>query len=345
MQLQSTLTVSGSAIDGNSAGEDGGGSYAISSSVDMMEDASLSGNMAASRGGGLCLQTSTLTVSGSAIDGNSAGGNGGGSCAISSSAVNLREGASVSGNTATTSGGGLYLQESTLTVGRSAIDGNSAGRDGGGVHARTSSTVTLGDGTLVSRNTARGSGGGLGLLTSSSLATAGSVSLFGNAAIGTGSIGGGIAASTSTVRLGSGDTDLSNNTAAVDGGALALIDGSTLSDSGDADLGCLLTVRHNTAESGNGGGIAVSGDSSVALGVSTAVFSQNTAAQHGGSGGGLFIGAGPVEFDSSKAMAFTVAKVTFWRLNLVDNASPTGDGGGVCAVAVGVVFSNAYDRV
>jgi hypothetical protein len=311
----------------------------------MMEDASLSGNTAASSGGGLFLQTSTLTVSGSAIDGNSAGEDCGGSCAISSSAVNLHQGAAVSGNTAASRGGGLYLQESTLTVSGSAIDGNSAGEDGGGVHARTSSTVTLGDGTSVSRNTARGIGGGLGLLSSSSLATAGSVSLYGNAAIGRSSIGGGIAASTSPVRLGAGATDISNNTAAVDGGALALIEGSTLSDSGDAALGCHLTVRHNTAETGNGGGFSVSGDSSIALGVSTAVFSQNTAAQHGGSGGGLFIGAGPVEFDSSKAMAFNVAKVTFWRLNLVDNASPTGDGGGVCAVAVGAVFSNAYDRV
>ena len=106
-----------------------------------------------------------------------------------------------------------------------------------------------------------------------------------------------------------------------------ITEGSSLTDAGDAALDCLLTVRHNKAETGNGGGYAVSGDSSVSLPVSTAVFSQNVAAQQGG---GLFIGAGAAEFDSSKAKEFGVAKVTFWRLDLVDNASPTGDGGGVC---------------
>ena len=80
-------------------------------------------------------------------------------------------------------------------------------------------------------------------------------------------------------------------------------------------------MRHNKAETGNGG---VSGDSFVSIPVSTAVFSQNVAAQQGG---GLFIGAGPAEFDSSKAMEFSVAKVTFWRLDLVDNAAPTIDVG------------------
>ena len=201
------------------------------------------------------------------------------------------------------------------------------------MRAQTSSAVILGDGTSVSRNTARGSsGGGLSLIISSSLTTAGRVRIRTNSAIGS---GGGVAASTSTVRLGAGNTDLSHNTAAADGGALALSEGSSLTDAGDAALGCLLTVRHNKAETGNGGGYAVSGDSSVSLPVSTAVFSQNVAAQQGG---GLFIGAGPAEFDSSKAMECSVAKVTFWRLDLVDNAAPTGDGGGVCVVVYGKYF-------
>jgi hypothetical protein len=323
---KSTLSVSQSAIDGNRAGASGGGAYVYSSSTANLQDgACVSGNMAENSGGGLYVSQSTLSVSGSAIDRNSAGGSGGGAYASSSSAVNLQDGASFRGNTAALTGGGLSLQESTLTVARSDIDGNSAGGDGGGVCAQTSSIVTLGDGTSLLRNTARNNGGGLGLLKSSSLATAGSVRLCWNAAIGIGSIGGGIAASTSILRLGAGATDFSNNTAAVDGGALALIEGSTLSDSGDPALSCLLTVRHNTAETGSGGGMVVSGDSSVALGASTAVFSQNTAAQQGG---GLFIRAGQAEFDSSKATYLIAAKITLLRLDLVDNAATTGDGGG-----------------
>ena len=224
------------------------------------------------------------------------------------------------------------MQESILTVSTSVIDRNSAGDKGGGVRAQTSSAVTLGDGTSVSRNTARNSGGGLGLLKSSSLTTVGRVRIHANSAIGSGGSGGGVAASTSTVRLGAGNIDLSYNTAAADGGALTLSEGSSLTDAGDAALGCLLTVHHNKAETGNGGGYTVSGDSSVSLPVSTAVFSQNVAAHQGG---GLFIAAGPAEFDSSKAMECSVAKVTFWRLDLVDNAASTGDGGGVCVVVCG----------
>jgi hypothetical protein len=103
----------------------------------------------------------------------------------------------------------------------SAIDDNTAGADGGGVYAISSSTVTLGDGASVSRNTARGNGGGLSLLKTSSLAIAGRVIVSGNAATGSTSVGGGIAASTSTVRLGSA-AEIAHNTAAVDGEALAL---------------------------------------------------------------------------------------------------------------------------
>jgi predicted outer membrane repeat protein len=272
------------------------------------------------------VQQSTLVVSSSIINNNvAATGDGGGVLALSFSTVHLQDSASVSGNTAGNHGGGLYVQQSTLTSSKSAIDDNTAGADGGGVQAETSSTVTLGDGASVSRNTARGNGGGLSLLTSS-LATAGRVSVRDNAATGSSSVGGGIAASTSTVRLGSGSAaEIAHNTAAVDGGALALSENSTLADSGDPAFACLLTVHHNTASKGSGGGLVVSGDSSVTLAASTAVFSQNTAAHQGG---GLFIRAGQSEFDSSKATYSIVAKVTFWRLDLVGNTATTGDGGG-----------------
>ena len=249
---ESTLTVKGSAINGNTAGTgNGGGVLAIElATVDLREGASVSGNTASYNGGGLCLQDSTLAVNGGAIDVNSAGGGGGG-VALMRSTAHLQEGASVSGNTAVDNGGGLKLQdESTLTVAGSAINDNGAGRDGGGVRAQESSTVELRDGASVSRNKVRGNGGGLSLIQTSSLSTAGRVSLRGNAAILTSSIGGAVAASTAIVFLGAGASDLSHNTAALDGGALALIEGSTLSDSGDAALGCLLTVHNNTAEKG-----------------------------------------------------------------------------------------------
>ena len=268
---------------------------------------------------------SDLTVVGGSIDTNIAGRSGGGVMAISLSTVSLREGANVSNNTAARGGGGLFVQASTLNVSDSGIYLNGAGGDGGGgVLAETKSIVTLGDRTSISHNTARGNGGGLGLLESSSLATDGRVTIYGNAARGS-SIGAGLAALTSTVRLGAGETDLSYNSAASDGGAIALVEGSSLTDSGDPARACFLTVRHNTA-SGNGGGVAVSGDSSFSLVVSTAVFERNEAAKQGG---GLFIGSAQTEFSASQAMEYKVSRATMWRLDLVDNLAPAGDGGGV----------------
>jgi predicted outer membrane repeat protein len=327
---ESTLVVSNSKINNNVAATgNGGGMYALSfSTVHLQDIASVSGNtVAKGYGGGLHVQQSTLVVSSSKINNNVAvTGDGGGVHAHFFSTVHLRDNASVSGNTAVNHGGGLYVRQSTLTSSKSAIDDNTAGADGGGVRAQTSSTVTLGDGASVSRNTARGNGGGLSLLTTSSLATAGRVSVRDNAATGSSSVGGGIAASTSTVRLGSGSAaEIAHNRAAVDGGALALSENSTLADSGDPAFACLLTVHHNTASKGSGGGLVVSGDSSVTLAASTAVFSQNTAAQQGG---GLFIRAGQTEFDKSRVMEYSMGKVTFWRLDLVGNTATTGDGGG-----------------
>jgi hypothetical protein len=341
---QTRLTINGSAVNNNSAGGERGGVVALSfSNVNIFAGSSVSGNTAGSRAGGLAVSQSTLVVSQSNINNNVATkGHGGGVLALLFSTVNLREGTSVIGNKAS-SGGGLYVEQSTLVVSGSVIDDNTAGVDGGGVQAQTSSTVTLGDGASVSRNTAHGNGGGLSLLLTSSLAIAGRVSVRGNAATGSTSIGGGIAASTSTVRLGSGcAAEIANNTAAADGGALALTENSTLSDSGDAALACLLTVHNNAAAKGSGGGLVVSGDSVVTLGASTAVFSQNTAAQQGG---GLFIRAGQSEFDASKATYSIVAKSTFWRLDLVGNTAMTGDGGGKYSVSFLLPFWNAKCQI
>ena len=337
----STLTAFRTIIDYNTAADSrveeesdgGGGILALSSTVELLDGSSVSHNTATSgSGGGINLADSTLMVAESVIDGNSAYKGGGMYLWSYGCTVSLRNGASVSGNTARY-GGGLYMLESIFMVSGSAIEGNSARVAGGGLYVTTTSTVTLGDGTSVSRNMAHGSGGGLNILKSSPLNIAGRVRLHSNMAIGSRGIGGALAASKSPVNLGAGAIDLCHNTATVDGGAMALTEGSSITDSGDAALVCLLTVHHNQAETGNGGGFAVSGDSSISLLVSTAVFTQNVAVQQGGSGGGIFIGAASqAKFDTTTMQFLIDARATFWRLDLVDNAAPSGDGGGVCDV-------------
>jgi hypothetical protein len=143
------------------------------------------------------------------------------------------------------------------------------------------------------------------------------------------------AQTSSTVTLGDG-ASVSRNTARGNGGGLSLL--SSLATAGRVSVrdnaatgsssvggGIAASTSTDTASKGSGGGLVVSGDSSVTLAASTAVFSQNTATHQGG---GLFIRAGQSEFDSSKATYSIVAKVTFWRLDLVGNTATTGDGGG-----------------
>lgn len=299
---------------GNNGRERGGGVGATSWSNIDLRGVVIGANMA-QVGGGLYLQGSTLVAAVSAIDGNRAE-RGAGIFAVTLSTIDLRDGTSCSGNTASLSFGGcVSLQESTLVASSATIQNNMANTYGGGLHAFRASTITIADGTEVSHNMAR-DGGGLYLTEQCSLDFTGRVSLHGNAA---GLVGGGIAADRSSSLRFSGNTILSHNTATADGGAIALLKSSTLTDSGDAALGCLLTVLYNSAK-GNGGGLYVSGDSSVSLSVSTAVISHNVAAKQGG---GLFVDIRAAESDEC-----IVAKVMLWRLDLVNNTAPTGDGGG-----------------
>ena len=182
--LESVLAASNTTIDDNEAGTIGGGVCAHSgSTVTLTEGTSVRGNTAAD-GGGLYVIESVLAASGAAIDDNEAGyEHGGGVMAVFYSTVTLAEGTFVRGNRAAVDGGGLFVELSELTVSGAAIEGNTADLDGGGVQAQTSSTVTLTEGTSVYGNTAGYDGGGIRLLSASSLRTSSGTVIAGNAAL------------------------------------------------------------------------------------------------------------------------------------------------------------------
>ena len=337
----SILKATGSKISSNRCS---GGVWARGDSLIELINTSVVGNVGKD-GGGLFVVESTLIVEGSVIEGNTATGRGGGVYAFKSH-FELHNDSSVSGNSAggvvggaweprgtgflvpesdLACGGGLFIAESHLTISNSRISRNFALHNGGGVESEFALSVTLSDGASVSHNSAGGSGGGLSLGTSSSFDIEGRVSISSNEARSADAAGGGIWASTSTVSLGAGVIDLHNNTAGQHGGAVALFDGSVLADLGNDVL--VLTVRRNTAVRGNGGGFAVSGDSSVSI--RSAKVSQNVAGAHGG---GLFVGSSKAEID--KATLYEVPKLSFWNLELVHNSAPMGNGGGLCAFSI-----------
>jgi len=292
--------------------------------------------MAIEKGGGISLQRSTLTASNSSINNNTADYAGGGLYARTSCSIMLSQGTSANGNAAAIYGGGVFVVDSTLMVLNSSINSNAVGYDGGGTYAGSSS-IMLGDSTSIVRNVAggRGGGGGICLETSSSLTITSRTSICSNSAHR--GRGGGILASTSTVQLGAGVLTFCSNTAS-SGGAFALTDASRLIDSGESrqatasQPATYLTVRNNTASTGDGGGLAISGDSTVGLSVTAVAISHNTAAH---SGGGLVVNGSVQEeaessdTESSDTTACSTDKVTFWQLDLVYNTAQTGDGGGL----------------
>ena len=148
-----------------------------------------------------------------------------------SSAVELRDGASVSGNTATKNGGGVFVQESTLTVLNSAsVSANTAGgcisyawadSAGGNCEAYDANPEWCGYEESMDKCCACGGGQmtashGGGVYLFESTLTAAGAAINSNEAL---DVGGGVFAYTGAVVL-SDSSSISNNMAHDDGGGV-----------------------------------------------------------------------------------------------------------------------------
>jgi len=135
LNIGGTVTVTNSALSGNSADDGGGGIYSDNYSTVTVTNSALSNNSAGYGGGIYSNNYSTVTVTNSALSGNSA---------------------------TYSSGGGIFnYYQSTLTVTNSTLSGNSATySNGGGIHNAYSGTLTVTNSTL-SGNSANNFGGGI----------------------------------------------------------------------------------------------------------------------------------------------------------------------------------------
>ena len=181
-----TFKISDVKISNNKA-TNGGGIY-VNSTIELYENAIISGNQATQEGGGVYEFNGALKMYGGEISQNTAAGTGGGIGMGSYYGTVTMTGGKISQNKGT-SGGGVYAGERTFYMSGGTISNNEATTGNGGGVCQTGGSGTFKmSGGEISNNTAAGSGGGV-------------------------QAGG-------YVLLMSGDAKISGNTAAVNGGGV-----------------------------------------------------------------------------------------------------------------------------
>lgn len=148
------LTLTNSAVSGNSASTSGGGIF--NNGTLTLTNSTISGNSAAAGFGGGISNAATLMLTDSTVSGNSAKSLGGGiynsylaTATITNSALT---------NNTTKSGGAIYNYTATLTITNSTISGNTATTGVGGGIRNNYGTATLNNST-ISGNSAHRCGG------------------------------------------------------------------------------------------------------------------------------------------------------------------------------------------
>ena len=154
-----TFKISDVKISNNKA-TNGGGIY-VNSTIELYENAIISGNQATQEGGGVYEFNGALKMYGGEISQNTAAGTGGGIGMGSYYGTVTMTGGKISQNKGT-SGGGVYAGERTFYMSGGTISNNEAttGNGGGVCQTGGSGTFTMSGGE-ISNNTAAGSGGGV----------------------------------------------------------------------------------------------------------------------------------------------------------------------------------------
>lgn len=272
--------IGGATFASNSATTGNGG--AINNQGTLTTDASTTfdANSAVSGAGGAIYNAGTsVTVTGSTLGLNSA--ETGGAIHSDGGSVTIDGGATLSANTAvsavvteSTSGGGIFIANSSLTIGTATLSANTAdgpvadsdaSHNGGGIYA-FNGTVTL-NGTTLSGNTAEGEAGGVFIDPTSTL-DADNSTFTSNGAL------------TATDALG---TPIPSDGGAIHNLGTATIDGSTFTT--------------NTTADGVGGALYNAGT----VTVGTSIFTGNTVAKIGPDdvAGGAVYNIGDITIDQS----------------------------------------------
>ena len=278
-------------VTGNTASDKGGGVYALTPGMTVLQNCTVSGNTAAGDGGGIYVSTSFGTsIQGCTISGNTAGQDGGGIySATTENGMDITIQDSTISNNSAVDGGGLFSTGVGNTVIQgSTISANTVTGDGAGLYVNTGNGLTLQTST-VSGNSAVSSagayngttrGGGIYLSMSNYWTDIEQCTISGNYAVD----GGGIFAMTSslasTIVHTVQESTISGNTAGWGGGLVLL------NYNGGATTVQNSTIAENSASYG-GGGIFAGGIYGTAT-VQNSTITGNTADANGaGKGGGI----------------------------------------------------------
>ncbi len=234
-------------IEGNAAsasGRDGGGVRITANTVTMTAN-TFRNNTVADVGGGLYVDAFTATLTDNTIQGNTANGNGGGAFITATTALLTNN--TVTENTSNGLGGGIRFSRcSAVTLDGNTVSRNSANDNGGGLHIDLVAQVTLED-NLINLNKSDSHGGGAYVDTSGS---------------GTSGNGGQITVSSNIVN---------GNFANVDGGGFYFLDASSATLTNNL-------VYSNTAN-GVGGGV-------LSFRIVDFILTNNTITDNSGAAGG-----------------------------------------------------------
>lgn len=290
-------TISENTASGIAADNGGGGIYNLNGGTLMIQNATISQNVAngtAGSGGGILNDVgASLTISNTQITENTSNRAGGGiennAGFVTLTNVNLDDNITF---TAPGNGGGLHISGAgTANITGGTVSDNNAGAEGGGLWNGTL-TMTI-DGTTISGNMASGAGadqGGGGIYNlNGGILTIQNATISGNMAIGTLGSGGGI--------LNDVGSQLSVSNSTISGNSAIRAGGGIEDNSGTSTI--LLTnvnLNENTVlgPPGNGGGLHITGGGSVTI--SGGTVSGNTAALEGG---GLWNGGGTMTINNT----------------------------------------------
>ena len=286
------MTMNGSLIDNNRAGEDGGGMYLSflttggtvpTPTLNMNEvgnTGEITNNIAGRNGGGMFLSAN--------LGGTVAG-------TISGFTGNTIVNATIDGNTATGHGGGIYIETppaltnaiGTFTLINSSISGNTSTLDGASIWMPSVANMTIADSNLDRNTTETGDGGGLHF---SPIGTGGGRTLTLNGATtisnnhaSTGH-GGGIFTGVGATLLEMNDGYVANNTASGSGGGIYVSTGTLTMHQGVINENVANIGETPTVATVGGGGVFA--NDQVVLHIHHGTFSGNRVAHRGGTTGG-----------------------------------------------------------
>ena len=300
--LQSTLNFSENSTFISNSAEYGGGIYALQSTLNFSENSTFISN-SAKYGGGIYAWQSTLNFTGiSTFRNNSADKFSGGGIMASDSSLKFTGNIVFQNNSVEESGGGIGAKYSTLRfTGSTAFGKNSAKKFGGGITVMYS-TLNFTGNTTFRNNLVDTSSGGYWSSDSS-------LKFISNTTFQSNSVeesGGGIVASDSSLKF-TGNTTFQSNSAEESGGGIVASD-SSLKFTGNT------TFQSNSAEESGGGIVAL--DSSLKFTGNT-TFQSNSAEE---SGGGIVASNSSLKFTGNTTFQSNSAEESGGGISALDSS-------------------------